>query len=170
MTSIRRYVGRAGQICINSARWGTCNERGAHVSANDQITPPSSPEATEDANETRGDVIVFSPDLFFAMRIRTALKLLRLRAVLANSPEDFVTRITRGDDAVLMGLIDMNQPVDWTAFSAAIGSDRPLVAFGPHTDVEGFKAAKQAGIDRVLSNGAFNSSFEQVVSRYAGLN
>lgn len=126
-------------------------------------------EANDDREETRGDVVVYSPDVFFAMRLRTALKLMNLRAVLTETPEDFVSRFTEENDAVRMGLVDMNRSVDWGAFAAAIESGLPVVAFGSHTDVEGFKAAKQAGVDRVLSNGAMNSSFEQVVSRHARL-
>ena len=135
----------------------------------EERTTPHAAEANDDVGETRGDVVVYSPDVFFAMRLRTALKLMNLRAVLTESPEDFVARFTQENEAVRMGLVDMNRPVDWAVFVPAIESDLPVVAFGSHTDVEGLKAAKQAGVDRVLSNGALNSSFEQVVSRYAGL-
>jgi hypothetical protein len=43
----------------------------------------------------------------------------------------------------------------------------PVVAFGSHTDVDGFRAAKAAGVARVVSNGEFSRSLADLVAKYA---
>jgi hypothetical protein len=43
----------------------------------------------------------------------------------------------------------------------------PILAFGPHKDVEGFKAAKRAGVTRVVANGEFSRSLPDLAKRYA---
>ena len=49
----------------------------------------------------------------------------------------------------------------------AAAVDVPILAFGPHKDVEGFRSAKAAGVTRVVANGEFSRSLPDLVRRYA---
>ncbi|MEJ7839802.1 MAG: hypothetical protein WKF81_13400 [Thermomicrobiales bacterium] len=117
------------------------------------------------ATDTRqpGTVRVSSPDLFFGMRIRTVLKQLGYTVVLTKSSTEFSDH----PDGIVLGLIDFNQPVNWLEFQPAIDGGLPIVAFGAHTNVAGFRAAKAAGVARVVSNGEFNRSLPDLAAKYS---
>jgi hypothetical protein len=126
----------------------------------------STPEGhvdTEAAVSDMGKVVVFSRDLFFGMRIRTVLRQLGYTVILSKTVADFHLDAS---EAVL-GLVDFNQPVDWSEFAPILASGFPIVGFGSHTDVEGFRAAKAAGVARVVSNGEFNRSLPALTEKYA---
>jgi hypothetical protein len=124
----------------------------------DQTTPTSP--------ETSRQVVVLSRDLFFGMRIRTTLRQLGYTTVLVGT-EDELARVLRSV-AVVLGLVDFNAPVDWDAISPSMAAGgAPVIAFGPHTDTEGFRRAREAGAARVISNGAFSRQLPELVERYA---
>jgi hypothetical protein len=111
----------------------------------------------------KGKVVVFSRDLFFGMRIRTVLRQLGYTVILSKSVDDF----QRDAGEAVLGLVDFNQAVDWSEFAPTLASGFPIVGFGSHTDVEGFRAAKAAGVARVVSNGEFNRSLPALAVKYA---
>lgn len=114
-----------------------------------------------------GDVVlVLSNDLFFAMRIRNALKAMHFRTAIAKSESELV--LMTGKEHPVLGLIDFNHPLDWDAIAPVLANATfPTIAFGPHKDTDGFAAARAAGVSRVISNGAFTSSLPDLVKRYA---
>lgn len=114
----------------------------------------------------RGLVAVLSKDLFFVMRIRTSLRQLGYDVTIAQKPVAFTTILTSGDRRASLGLVDFNQPVDWKSLAGALELPIPIIAFGPHKDVEGFRAAKSAGVTRVVANGEFTRALPQLVERY----
>lgn len=114
-----------------------------------------------------GMVAVLSPDLFFGMRIRTVLRQLGYSVALAQDPAAFTNHLQRGDQRAVLGLIDFNRPVDWPALAGAIATGIPMIAFGSHTDVDGFRAARAAGVVRTIANGEFSNSLADLVTRYA---
>jgi hypothetical protein len=111
-------------------------------------------------------VAVLSRDLFFGMRIRNALRQMGYATVLAKTEADFTGAL---DDAtVVLGLVDFNAPVDWPSLSPTMAAEHvPVIAFGPHTDTDGFRRAREAGVTRVISNGAFSQQLPDLVTRYA---
>jgi len=115
----------------------------------------------------RGPIVVFSRDLIFIMRIRTTLRHFGYVVSIAQDAPAFTIALTTGEPHSVLGLIDFNQPIDWAQFANALESAIPVIAFGPHKDVEGFRAAKQAGVTRVVANGEFTRSLPQLVERYA---
>lgn len=129
---------------------------------------PSDPEEIlHDTNRSiltpGGQVAVLSKDLFFGMRIRTILRQLDYDvAILKDIPA-----FERGLASAVLGLVDFNQPVAWEELQASIASGVPIIAFGSHTDIEGFRAAKTAGVTRVTSNGEFSRSLPELAARYA---
>ena len=70
---------------------------------------------------------------------------------------------------VALGIIDINFGPDWDGIAQAIssGNQPPIIAFGPHLDVDGLRAAKKAGVTRVFSNGDFSKDTAAIITRYA---
>ena len=62
----------------------------------------------------------------------------------------------------------MNGPVEWEILRDGLDANEipPTLAFGPHVDVEGRRAAKVAGIDRIVSNGQFDREMMPLIERY----
>ena len=117
-----------------------------------------------------GLVIVLNRDLMFGMRIRNALVSIGLLAAFARDTEGFVSLVRSSDPPAALAVIDMNGPVGWDAV-AALSADAavptPILAFGPHVDVEGRRAAKAAGVTRIVSNGDFHRDTVGLLRRYA---
>ena len=112
-------------------------------------------------------IIVLNRDLFFGIRLNQLLKQLGYHPVLAKSQESFVAGL--GAAEVVLGIIDINFGPDWDGIAQAIsgGAQPPIIAFGPHLDVDGLRAAKKAGVTRVFSNGDFSKDTAAIVARYA---
>jgi hypothetical protein len=113
--------------------------------------------------------IVLNRDLMFGSRMRSALASLELAARFVKSTDE-LTEVLGSDAAeAALVIIDMNVPIDWPAVEQAIGgaSDPPpTLAFGPHVDVESRRAAKAAGITRIVSNGQFHREMADLIARY----
>ena len=127
---------------------------------------PNQTRSTEGAPVTP-TIAVYSRDLFFGMRIRTVVTQLGYGAQAITDAEAFVERVTAEGALPALALVDLNQAVDWNELAPAVASGVPVIAFGSHTDVEGFRAAKAAGVRRVVSNGELSRSLPDLVARYA---
>lgn len=113
---------------------------------------------------TGAAIIALSRDLFFGMRIRTIVRKLGYELILAKDEDETVAAIAGGSP--VLALIDFNQGVDWEALRPLIESTIPVIGFGSHTDVEGFRAAKAAGVTRVVSNGQLSRSLPDLIEQY----
>jgi hypothetical protein len=140
------------------------------------VTLPDLPDTLQDSDipkdrsgqpRSHGLVAVLSKDLFFGMRIRTSLRQLGYAVAIAQDARTFAIHLAKGDQRASLGIVDFNFPVDWGEIREAMTYDVPIIAFGPHMDVEGFKAAKQAGVTRVIANGEFSRSLPDLAKRYA---
>src|SRR5215203_3124686 len=118
-------------------------------------------------DQTAQTIVVLNRDLFFGIRLNQLLKQLGYNVVLAKSQEGFVSGLGAAD--VALGIIDINFGPDWDGIAHAIASEAqpPIIAFGPHLDVDGLRAAKKAGVTRVFSNGDFSKDTAAIISRYA---
>jgi hypothetical protein len=109
-------------------------------------------------------------DLFFGVRIGNLLKTAGYEVSFAPTTPAFVDRIQQSRPAPVLGLIDMGAGVDWDAIHALTADPTvttPTLVFGPHKDVAGFRAAKGAGVTRVVSNSDFHREALNLVRRYA---
>lgn len=134
------------------------------MSQSDAQTPPA-PEAPD-----QGEVVVLNRDLFFGVRIGNTLRALGYRVSFVPDAATLVEKIQRADQAPVLGVIDMGAGVDWGQIRGVTsdpGVLTPLLAFGSHMDVEGLRAAKAAGVTRVVSNGDFHRGMVDLVRRYA---
>lgn len=125
-------------------------------------------EATTHA-EAAPVVVVLNRDLMFGSRIRSAMATLGLQAVVKGDTVAFLEAARSLGDRAVIAIIDMNGKVDWEAIAAALAEDDtlpPLLGFGSHTDIETRRAAKAAGVDRIVSNGQFNADMAGYVQRY----
>ncbi|MBA2246710.1 MAG: hypothetical protein H0W23_01160 [Chloroflexia bacterium] len=125
------------------------------------------PERDPDGNGSRGLIVVMSGDVFFGMRIRTALRLLGYDLAINGDPVSFSSALASDEPRAELGLIDFNRPVDWSLLVDALAGPVPVIAFGPHMDVAGFRAAKEAGVTRAVANGEFSRSLPDLVARHA---
>jgi hypothetical protein len=113
--------------------------------------------------------IVLNRDLLFGSRIRHALSALGLEAHFVRDAEQFVSALAELGEQAGIGIIDMNGPVSWDVLTESLNSHErtvPTLAFGPHVDVEGRRAAKAAGVTRIVSNGQFHQDMNALIDRY----
>jgi hypothetical protein len=114
-------------------------------------------------------VVVLNRDLMFGSRIRSGMATLGLQAVVKGDTAAFLEAARTLGDRAVIAIIDMNGKVDWEAIAAALRDDDtlpPVLGFGSHTDVETRRAAKAAGVDRIVSNGQFHADMAGYVQRY----
>lgn len=121
-------------------------------------TPP------EHVTVDHGRVVTLTRDVFFGMRVRTILRHLGLDLVLATTEDDVVTAVS--EEVTDLVLVDFNGPVAWKSLQPVLSGETPVLAFGSHTDVDGFRAAKAAGVDRVVSNGEFSRRLPELLEQY----
>lgn len=117
-----------------------------------------------------GELLVLNRDLFFGVKIGNVLRGLGYRVSFVQTTEAFVGRLRAEGPAPVLGVIDMGVGVDWEAIAGvtgANGSATPVLVFGSHLDAEGRRAAKAAGVRRVVSNGDFHRDMVALVQRYA---
>lgn len=127
-------------------------------------------ESHSDVRGQRGDIVVLNRDLFFGVKIGNVLRGLGYRVTFVPSTEPFVARLQASRAEAVLGIIDMGVGVEWSAIATLTGDDgpgTPILAFGSHLDVEGRRAAKAAGVTRILSNGDFHRDMVALVERYA---
>ena len=114
--------------------------------------------------------IVLNRDLLFGSRIRSALPRLGLESRFVATAEQFVAAMSQEPNSVAIGIIDMNGAISWDVIREArtLGDAGlvPTLAFGPHVDIEGRRAARAAGVTRIVSNGQFHSDTVGLIERY----
>ena len=114
--------------------------------------------------------VVLNRDLLFGSRIRSARSSLGLEARFVSTAELFVGALHQESGSVAIGIIDMNGAVSWNVIreelSGGNGGGVPTLAFGPHVDVEVRRAAKSAGVTRIVSNGQFHADMAGLIERY----
>jgi PleD family two-component response regulator len=116
-----------------------------------------------------GVVVALVKDLFFSVKIKNELAAHGYTPVFARSTEQFGALLRERQPA--LGLIDLGAGVDWSQVKG-LGQDPataevPILVFGSHKDVDGFRAAKAAGVTRVVSNGQMHANLPSLVAKYA---
>ena len=125
------------------------------------------PSNAPDANAP--EIVVLNRDLFFGVRIGNALRDAGFRVTFRPSTAPFVAYLRAADPPAALGVIDLGAGPDWDEIATVTGESAPspILVFGPHKDVDGFRAAKAAGITRIVSNGEFHRDMLGLVRRYA---
>jgi len=120
--------------------------------------------ADGDRQTDTGRIVSLSRDLFFGMRVRTIVGKLGYDLKLVKDESGVVDAVS--EDDVNIVIVDFNQPVDWDELLPVLSGETPVLAFGSHTDVDGFRAAKAAGVTRVVSNGEFSRRLPELIEQY----
>jgi hypothetical protein len=104
----------------------------------------------------------------FGVRIANQLRSLGYAVAVVPTTSAFADRL-RSAPAPVLGIVDMSAGPDWATVAAltADPTSAPILAFGPHTDVAARRAAKTAGVSRLISNGDFHRDMVALVRRYA---
>ena len=113
--------------------------------------------------------IVWNRDLLFGSRIRGALAAIGLQAHFVKSADQFLAALDARRDDAAIAIIDMNDAIPWETVARGLAgrvAAPPTLGFGPHTDVANRRAAKAAGITRVVSNGQFHTDMVALIDRY----
>ena len=110
-------------------------------------------------------VLLLERDLFFSVKIRDTLHHLNYETVVARSEEDFGRKLAASAPALAIVNI-ATAGVAWERVIAqARAADVPVLAFGPHVDLEAQQQARQAGANRVVSNSRLAKDLSALVGR-----
>jgi len=113
----------------------------------------SEPEI-DDRDESPQGVLMLSGDLMFASRVKSAAERAGKEFQLSGSIPDGVLesiRLVIVDLSTRSGLLP-----DITTQCTERCPNARLIAYGPHVQVDKLSAARQAGIETVLTNGQFD--------------
>ena len=108
---------------------------------------PEAAGSTDLIRQPEGRVaLLYCTDLMFRVELQAMCKKADVRPI-ALQPGTVLP-----DGNIL--LVDLRANGDWESMiKQAVARHLPVVAFGPHVDVDGRQRAKAAGARRVLSNG-----------------
>jgi CheY-like chemotaxis protein len=105
------------------------------------------------------DVVAVVTDLFFQSRISAAARY-------AGRAVRFLPVVSSTEGHAL-ALVDLDAATDVLEAIRRLKADSsaPVVAFGPHVDTAGRKAAREAGADRVLAKSRFVSELPSILQK-----
>jgi DNA-binding response OmpR family regulator len=116
-------------------------------------------------------VVALENDLFFVVKIRDTLKQAGFQARLTRSVAEFRERLAEGGYAVAL-VNTAARGVDWrSGIAAAREIGVPVIAYGPHVDLDTQAAARAAGAARVIANSRLAelpAIIERVIARTSG--
>src|SRR5690606_1766523 len=120
-------------------------------------------------------IAYFATDLVWATRLKGAAEYLGIAARPTRSVEMLEARLA---DSKLTGLIvDLADPETALALVRRVRQHAPaegsperitVAAFGPHVERELFEAARNEGVDLLLTRGQLHASMADVLQRLAG--
>jgi DNA-binding NtrC family response regulator len=114
-------------------------------------------------------VVALVNDLFFSVKLGNQIKRAGFSPRIVKTEAQF--RAALESEPVALGIVDLSSRVDLAALqvNSAEADDQviPIIAFGPHKDVDAFRDAKTAGLTRVVSNSMFHAQTVEMIQRYA---
>jgi hypothetical protein len=115
-------------------------------------------------------LLVLNRDLMLGISIGNTAKMLGYRVERYTETAALAEQLENERSEVALAIVDMNLNVDWDRLADVIRANpnvTPVLGFGPHVDIEGRRAAKQAGLTRIVSNGEFHRDMAGLIQRYA---
>ena len=128
-------------------------------------------DALETTPQDGRRVVVLIRDLFFSVKVRNELSSAGFDPVIVKREPELLSSVESLAPALV--LIDLTTRPDWDALAPLLnvsgGETRiPVLAFGPHKDLEARRAAQSAGVTRVVTNQQLHRALVDYVRRYAG--
>lgn len=115
----------------------------------------------------RGVIIAVVKDVFFGITVRNTIKRLNFEPQIIKSTGTLAETVAVYDPSlVIVDLQVIDEESAWDSVTATREMDIPVLVFGPHKDVEGLRAAKQAGVSRVVANSQFHREMPVLIERY----
>lgn len=115
----------------------------------------------------RGVIIAVIKDVFFGITVRNTIKRLNFEPQIIKTTESLMDTVAVYDPSlVIVDLQVIEDESAWNYVTAVREMDVPVLVFGPHKDVEGLRAAKQAGVSRVVANSQFHREMPNLIERY----
>ncbi len=111
-------------------------------------------------------IVAFVADLFFSVRIETALSKRGYDVIVVDTVERLLEEPPGTPALVIVDIGDMG--LNWEEAIQAVRrtwSDVPVLAFGSHVDLEARNKALTAGATRVVSRSRFVQALPQLVTQ-----
>ncbi len=106
-------------------------------------------------------VLLFYDNLMFGVQLQNMARLAGRRHITVKPG------VPLPDGSMLV--VDIDARSDWeSAIREAMQSGIPVVAFGPHTNTEARRRAKEAGASRVLANGNLTRDLPAILRSLEG--
>ncbi len=120
-----------------------------------------------DGTGNQAAVVVLIRDLFFSVKVKNELAQAGYEPVLVKREPELLSSVESLSPAIV--LLDLNASPDWTVLEPLLidASGPPILAFGPHKDVDSRRAAQQAGVSRVVTNQQLHRNLIGYVEQYA---
>jgi hypothetical protein len=116
----------------------------------------------------KGAILALIPDVFFAVTVRNTVRRLGYDPAIVKTADDLADEVTTVDPVLaVVDVAAVTSDMDWDTIGVLVQAGLPVLAFGAHKDVEGLRAAKAAGVTRVVSNGQFHREMGDLILRYA---
>jgi len=119
----------------------------------------------------RRQVVALEPDLFFAVKITDTLKRAGFQTRIARNAAAFRDYL-EGEGYALALVNTAARGIDWQAgVISAREVGVPVIAYGPHVDLDTQAAARAAGATRVITNSRLAelpAIIERVIARTSG--
>lgn len=110
-------------------------------------------------------IVALTKDIFFSVRLGNQIRRAGFVPSIVKTTEEF--REALNDPDVALGVVDLGSRADLSQLDAGQTVETPIIAFGPHKDIEAFREAKSVGITRVMSNSQFHANTIEMIQRYA---
>ena len=122
----------------------------------------------EQHSDEGGPVLLLIPDVFFAVTVRNTVRRIGYDPHIVKVTEDLI--VAAGEHQAVLAVIDLaavRSETEWDDIGELVTGGLPVLVFGSHKDVDGLRAAKSAGVTRVVSNGQFHREMPELIQRYA---
>jgi hypothetical protein len=117
-------------------------------------------------------LIALNRDVYFGVRLRNLAKELGFDLILAPNPEAVGRALHEYQQTAALLVVDMNvldAEIDWERLAGILAAYPaiPSLGFGSHMDVATRRAAKRAGLSRIVANSEFHRDAAALILRYA---
>lgn len=121
----------------------------------------------EQHSDAGGTILLLIPDVFFAVTVRNAVRRIGYEPRIVTTTDALV--VSAGEHQAVLAIIDLAavRSDEWGDIGDLVRDGLPALVFGAHKDVAGLRAAKAAGVTRVVSNGQFHREMAELIERYA---
>ncbi len=118
-------------------------------------------------SQSADKIVVMIRDLFFSVKVKNELTKAGYEPLLVKREPELLSTVEASHPVLV--LIDLGAKPDWSALEPILESDSapPIVAFGPHKDLDARKEAQAAGVTRVVTNQQMHRNLHEYVEKYA---